>query len=73
MVPQKRGAQVFNGVDLRSIHDRLMVGAGHTDVEGGDPGVSRGIPSGYIDAGKEFQMIDSEACDLVHRWFLSFL
>ena len=58
---------MFNCMDLSSIHDRFVVWTGHTDIEGGNMIVSGDISPGYINTRNQFQMIDSEACDLFHN------
>ena len=58
---------MFDGVNLSRVHDRFPVGTGHTDIEGRNMAVSGNIPSGNVNTGNQFQMIDSEACDLFHN------
>lgn len=58
---------MFDRMDLGSVHDRLKVRTGHTDIEGRNMAVSGNVPSGNINTGNQFQMIDSEACDLFHN------
>ena len=48
------GTQVLDGMDLGRIHDRLPVGAGHPDIEGGDGKIARQIPPGNVNAGQKF-------------------
>ena len=58
---------MFDRMDLGSVHNRLKVRTGHTDIEGRNMAVSGNVPSGNINTGNQFQMIDSEACDLFHN------
>ena len=58
---------MFDRMDLGSVHNRLKVRTGHTDIEGRNMAVSGNIPSENINTGNQFQMIDSEACDLFHN------
>ena len=58
---------MFDRMDLGSVHNRLKVRTGHTDIEGRNMAVSGDIPAGNVNAGNQFQMIDSEACDLFHN------
>lgn len=58
---------MFDRMDLGSVHNRLKVRTGHTDIEGRNMAVSGNIPSGNVNTGNQFQMIDSEACDLFHN------
>ena len=57
---------MLNGMDFCSIHDRLVVGAGHTDVEGSNGLIAYFIFSGNINARKQMQMIDSETRNFLH-------
>ena len=52
---------MFDRMDLCSVHNRLKVRTGHTDIEGRNMAVSGNIPSGNVNTGNQFQMIDSEA------------
>ena len=63
---------MFDRMDLGSVHNRLKVRTGHTDIEGRNMAVSGNIPSGNVNTGNQFQMIDSEACDLFHTPFREF-
>ena len=54
MVAQEGGSQMFDGVDFRRIHDRLKVGAGHTEIKGCDDRVPGLILAGDVDAWKKF-------------------
>ena len=55
---------MFDRMDLCSVHNRLKVRTGHTDIEGRNMAVSG---SGNVIAGNQLQKIDSEACDLFHN------
>ena len=54
MISQEGRPQMFYGMNLRGIHHRLKVGAGHPQIKGGDNGVSGMVFSGNINAGKKF-------------------
>ena len=58
---------MFDRMDLGSVHNRLKVRTGHTDIEGRNMAVSGDIPAGNVNTRNQFQMIDSEACDLFHN------
>ena len=67
---------MFNRMDLGSIHNRFKVRTGHPDIEGRNMAVSGDIPAGNVNARNQFQMVDSEACDLFHNKihpFMSFV
>ena len=64
---------MFDRMDLGSVHNRLKVRTGHTDIEGRNMAVSGDIPAGNVNAGNQFQMIDSEACDLFHLTVSAFI
>ena len=66
VISEKCGAQMFNSVNLRGIHHRLLVGGGHPDVEGGNAGVAHRVLPGNVDPGLQFQMVYGETCDLLH-------
>ena len=54
VISEKCGAQMFNSVNLRGIHHRLLVGGGHPDVEGGNAGVAHRVLPGNVDPGLQF-------------------
>ena len=39
---------MLDRVDLGRVHDRLMIGPGHAEIEGRDTGVSGCVTSGYV-------------------------
>ena len=72
MIAQECGAQMLNGVNLGCIHHRLIIGAGHTDVKGGDGGAACLILAGYVYSWQECQVVDGKTGYLFHKIF-SFL
>ena len=58
---------MLDGVNLRRIHDWLIVGACHADIKGGDDLIVHAILAGHIDAREQFQMVDGEACNFIHE------
>lgn len=69
MIAQEGGSQMLDGMHFGSVHDRLLIGAGHAQVEGGDDLTAHSIPAGYIDSGLEPDMVNGEACDFFHNKF----
>ena len=55
VISQPGGSQVLDGVNLRRIHDWLIVGACHADIKGGDDLIAHAILAGHIDAGSSFR------------------
>ena len=68
MVSEERGAEMFDGMDLSRVHDRLVIGACHTDVEGRDRRVPGHVSPGNIDAGEKAEVVDGEAGDFFHKY-----
>ena len=62
-VSQEGGAEVFDRVHLRSVHDGLAVGGGHAEVECGDGGIAVVIDAGDIDTGLQYEVVDGKAGD----------
>ena len=63
---------MFYGMHFRSVHDRLFIGAGHTQVKGGDYFRSHIILAGYINAGLQFDMVNGEAGYFFQFFHVSF-
>ena len=53
-------------MNLRRIHDWLIVGACHADIKGGDDLIAHAILAGYIDTGLKLDMVNGEACYFFH-------
>ena len=58
---------MLDGVNLRRIHDWLIVGACHADIKGCDYLIPCAVLAGNIDTGKQLQMINSKAGDFIHE------
>ena len=43
MVPQEGSRQMLHGMKLGCVHNRLLIGRSHTDIEGGDHLISNRI------------------------------
>lgn len=63
---------MLDGVDFGGVHDGLIVWRCHSQVEGGDDTVSYVVFAGYVDAWFEFDMVDGEACDFFHGYWIPF-
>ena len=57
---------MLNDVHLGRVHYRLLVGAGHAQIKGGDQGAPHRVFPGYVNAGLQFVVIDGKACDFFH-------
>ena len=57
-------------MDFGSVHHRLLIGAGHTNVERSDHFDADRILSGDIDSRLQFDMVDSKTCDFFHSIYL---
>ena len=66
MVSKKGGCQMLDGVNFRCIHDGLFVGAGHTDVKGGDGFHTDFILTGHINTGLQLYMVNRETRNFFH-------
>ena len=66
MIAQKSGTQMLDGVYFCGIHYRLFVGAGHTQIEGGDDFCADVILAGHIDTGLQLDMVNGEASYFFH-------
>ena len=72
MIAQEGGTQMLYGVNLCGVHDRLFIGAGHAEVEGGDGFCADFVLAGNIDTGLQSDVVYGEACDFFHNYgFLS--
>ena len=58
---------MLNGVNLGSIHDRLIVWTCHADIKGGDDLIAHAVLAGYIDSREQFQMVDSKTGNFIHK------
>ena len=57
---------MLDGVDAAGADDRLLVGGGDAQVEGGDALRAQVIPPGHIQTRLQFDVVDGEARDLFH-------
>ena len=66
LITQVSSCQVLHGVHLGGIHNRLFVGTGKAQVEGGDGGLPCLVLTGYIKTRLQPDMVDGKAGDLFH-------
>ena len=57
---------MLDGVALGGTDDRLVVGAGDTQVKGGDRFRTDAVLAGHIQARLQLDMVDGKASDLLH-------
>ena len=67
LVAQVGGCQMLHGVHLGGVHDRLAVGLGQPQVNGGDGLAADFVFPGYIQPGEQLDMVDGKAGDLFHK------
>ena len=72
MISEKSSCQMLNCVKLCSVHDRLFIRRGHTDIKRGDHTVSNRILAGNIDTRLKFDMVNGKTCNFFHFGFLTF-
>ena len=66
LIAQVSSCQVLHGVHLGGIHNRLFVGTGKAQVEGGDGGLPCLVLTGYIKTRLQPDMVDGKTGDLFH-------
>ncbi len=70
MVPQEGSCQMLHGVKLGCVHNRLLIGRSHTDIEGCDDFFSQVILSRHIHAGFEKIVVYGKTLDFFHVNYL---
>ena len=65
MIPEKRGSEMLDGMDLGGVHHRFIIGTCHADVKRCDDRVVYCVLSGYVDARHKADMVDGKAGNLI--------
>ena len=58
---------MLNGVHLRRVHYRFLIGAGEPQIEGGDGLAAHGILPGNIEPGLQADMVNGKAGNFFHK------
>ena len=59
---------MLDGMHFCCIHNRLRIGAGHTQIKGRNNIRPYGILSGNIQTGQQPNMINGKACDFLNEY-----